>query len=606
MRTLYARIAIVAALIVVLLVLPVPSWTQPHTVRYVAQPSQPQQQAPPSPQRPPAATEPRRVTAVEIRGHRRVPTEHIMFAVTHIKVGEPVNDEQIRADIGAILDLGVFADVSARLEATQEGVRVVFLVVENPVVSEVIVEGNAVVSGDDIRKALGVRGGEVLNLKAMREGARAVQKLYEGKGYVLARVADIGIIPADGGRLRIRMAEGTVEAIRIQGLRRTREQILRRHLTVKPADVFNVNLLNRDLQRIFDLGLFESVRAQPQPGSAPDSAVVVIEVREARTAQITGGIGYSSRDGLLGFVEFRDRNWRGLGQTFAVRAERGVQTGSQRFNYDLSFTEPFLDEYKTSLDLSLFSRSLIEREFTGGAVSSRFELLRTGSFLALTRPLDPITMATVRLKSELAEITPLPIDPNNPSSAVVNPSNLAAGRVVSLQLSAVRDTRNDRFLPTSGERTVLATEFGLQALGGDFSFGKYSAEYQHFFHAGRDSTIVGRALVGLATGTLPVQEKFILGGASTVRAFQTGRFRDDSIFVANVEFRFPLGALIRQLSDVQGVVFVDGGNAPLQFNDLKVGYGVGLVVKTPVGPLRIDLAFGPEGQQTWLSLGAPF
>lgn len=590
------RRPVITLLVACLCLLPVPGWPQ-------AQPTPP---APPA-QQPPAAT---RVKTIEIRGNKRIPKERILGAVTETKVGQPLSEDKLRADIRAINELGVFADVAVRTQTEQDGLVVVFLVTENPVVVEIVVEGNTVVSGDDIRRALAVPADEVLNLNKMRDGARAVQKLYEDKGYVLARVADLGLLPVEGAadraRLRVRIAEGTVEAVRLSGLRKTRESAVRRHITVKPGDVFNVNALNRDLQRLFDLGLFESIRALPQPGTTSDSVVVVVEVKEARTSQIGGGVGYSSDEGLLGFVEYKDRNWQGFGQTVTVRAERGVQLGAQRFDYELSFTEPFFDPQRTALDLSLFSRASVEREFSGGVAVSRFELQRTGSLISLTRPLDPITTASVRLKSELTTFTALPLDPNDSSSLVVPPSLLTPGRVVSLQLSAVQDGRDDRFAPTRGQRIALTTDFSLTALGSQFGFTKYALDYQHYFPWGKDTTLVGRLFYGASSGTLPVQEQFILGGPSTVRAFAAGRFRADSMVVANVEFRFPFSTLFRQLQDVSGALFVDAGNAPVSVTDLKVGYGFGVAVKTPLGSIRIDLAFGPEGRQVWLSLGSPF
>jgi outer membrane translocation and assembly module TamA len=42
------------------------------------------------------------------------------------------------------------------------------------------------------------------------------------------------------------------------------------------------------------------------------------------------------------------------------------------------------------------------------------------------------------------------------------------------------------------------------------------------------------------------------------------------------------------------------------FATINQGFGIGVAVKTPVGPLRIDFAFGPQGRQTWLSVGSPF
>ncbi len=600
------HVPLTVLLVGLLLSVPLPSPAHPALRAALAQ--QPPPPAPPA--QPPQ--EQRRVKAIEIRGNQHIPTERIRAAITAVKVGELFNEEKIREDIRALNDLGVFADVTVRTEVEQEGVIVVFLVTENPIITEVVIEGNTVVSADEIRQALGVPTGEVLNFNRMRDGTRAVQKLYEDRGYVLARVTDTATVPVenapDQARLRVRIAEGTIEAVRFEGLKKTRLSTVQRHIqeTTK-GTIFNVNSLNRDLQRLFDTGLFETLRARPEPGTEPDTAVVVIEVTETRTAQVGAGLGYSSRDGLIGFVEYRDRNWRGFGQTVAVRLERAVQTGS-RFTYEVTFNEPFFDNKRTSFDASVYSRSTVEQEYgtlPGGAsgVTSNFELLRTGSFIALTRPLDPVTTATVRFRSELTEINPQP----RPSDGLtVAPSLLSPGRVISLSLGATRDTRNDRFNPTRGERISLTLESGLRMLGGDFGFTKYIAEYQRLFPVGRASVIVGRLLVGYTSGTLPLQERFLLGGSSTVRALPAGFARADSIGVVNLEYRFPLGTLIKQLGEMQGIVFVDAGSAPLSSSGLQTGFGVGVAFNTPIGPLRLDFAFGPQGRQTWISLGAPF
>jgi outer membrane protein insertion porin family len=557
---------------------------------------------------------PQIVKAIEVRGAVRVPTDRILAAVTATRVGEPLSDDKVRADVRAINDLGWFTDVMARVEPAADGVTVVFVVTENPVVAEVVVEGNASVPTGDIVDALAVPVGEVLNLRRLREGTAAVQRLYEARGYVLARVADVAILPADGpdqARLRLRVAEGVVEAVRFEGLRKTRLATARRYVRETTAGVvFNVNMLQRDLQRLFDSGLFESVRARPEPGQTPDGAVIVIEVREARTAQAAFGLGYNNREGLLGFVEYRDRNWQGRGQSVALRAERAVQTGSdQVLNYELSFSEPFLEGPGASLDLSLFSRASVEQEYdSSGTVQSRYSLQRQGSVVALSRVLDGATSGTLRLRSELAEITLLPLDPADPNSPLSPPpSGFVPGRVVGLQLSVTRDVRDSRLAPTAGSRLAVSGELAAAALGSDFAFTKYTVDYQRLFPVGQGSTLVGRVLVGAATGTLPLQERFVFGGPSTVRGLPLGFRREDSLIVANVEYRFPLRALIPAFQDVSGILFFDAGNAPLGFTAPHTSYGVGFAIATPLGPIRIDLAWAPDGtRQTWLSLGAPF
>jgi outer membrane protein insertion porin family len=487
----------------------------------------------------------------------------------------------------------------------------VFLVTENPVVAEIIIEGNTVLPAEDIKAALGVPLGEVLNLKTMREGARGIQKRYEDSGYVLAHVADLSILPADEpgqARLRIRVTEGRVEAVRFEGLRKTLPKVADRYVReTKVGAVFNVNILQKDLQRLFDTGLFESIRARPEPGSAPDTAVIIIEVKEARTAQASFGLGYSSRDGLLGFIEYRDRNWQGRAQTVVIRTERAVQTGSgQQLNYELSLNEPFLDPNGTALDLSLFSRNTVEFEYTSGTLTSRYGLQRTGALATLSRSTDGGTISSLRLRSELSQITALPLDPNSTVCPCPPPVGFVPGRVVSFQLGMSRDTRNARFNATDGSILTLTGELAAVAFGSDFSFTKYTLDAQRLFPVGGKSTIVTRVLLGSAFGNLPLQERYVLGGPSTVRGLPIGFARDKSIGVVNLEYRFPMSALIPSFQDITSILFVDAGNAPISLN-LLVGYGFGVAITTPLGPIRIDLAWGPDGtRQTWLSLGAPF
>src|SRR5881628_903411 len=212
------RLLVAPVLVACLALLPAPGWTQ----------SPAPQPAPAAPAPPPPP-----VKRIEVAGNAKITSEQILAAVTETKVGEPFSDEKLRADVRAINDLGWFADVSVRAEPEPGGMVVIFLVTENPVIAETVVEGNTAVSADEIRGALGVPTGAVLNLVKMREGARAVQKLYADKGFVLARVADLSILPAerpDQARLRVRIAEGFVEAVRFEGLRKTQAAVAARYV----------------------------------------------------------------------------------------------------------------------------------------------------------------------------------------------------------------------------------------------------------------------------------------------------------------------------------------------------------------------------------------
>ncbi|HEV8339100.1 MAG TPA: BamA/TamA family outer membrane protein [bacterium] len=555
------------------------------------------------------ATPAQRVIAVEVVGNKQIALERITEVIT-TKVGEVLDPEKVRRDLEAILQLGWFADVSIRVETEPTGVRVVFLIVENPVISTVAVEGNTVIATEALIGALKVPLGQVLNARQLREGIRAVEQLYESRGYVLARVTDATVEPAGDGRLVIRIAEGRVEDIVFRGLTKTRPRVAQRYLRMKRGDVFNVGAMNADLQRLFDSGLFENVQARPRPGSGPDTVVIEIEVKEAQTGRIGFGIGYSSARGLIGQIEYGERNWRGTGQSISLRIERGITRGtlgiSSKLNFQLNYREPFLDDRPTTLEIGLFGLSSIQSEVISRETTSRFELERTGSFLEVGRPLDAVTTLSLRVRSELAVITALPLDSNSEDCPCPLPSLYSPGRTISLLTSAVRETRDSRINPTRGSRQLLSLEVGLPVLGGEFSFQKYFGEYIQYFSVGAGH-VAARAQLGLGSGFIPFQEWYVLGGPTTLRGAQAGQFRGTSMAMVNVEYRHPLGGIASFLKEFQGIVFVDVGAAPISGGgNFSTSYGIGTSFNSPLGVIRFDLAFGPGGTQTWINLGQPF
>jgi outer membrane protein insertion porin family len=537
-----------------------------------------------------------------------------------VRPGELLSEERLRADVAAIVATGWFADANVRTEPFRDGLRVVFLVVENPVVTRITVEGHTKVTNDEVIRTLNIPVGQVLNNVRLRDGARAIEKLYEDKGFVLARVADVGVTADNGGaHLRVRIAEGTVEAVQYKGLVKTRRFVVDRVTTIRPGAVFNINDLNKDLQQLVALELFESVQARPQPGSSADSVVLEIEVKEQRTQQARFALGYGDRTGIAGLVEYSERNWKGRNQQITLRLERGL-TGERQLptaaapsNFSISFREPFLDRHRTVMDVTLYESNTGESEYVNGTLVSNFALNRLGSFISFTRPVDPQTTVNVRLRSERALITPLPLDLTTPPCSVdfndplcprPLPTLFSPGRVIVLSVGGVRDSRDSQRIATRGERLALSLDVGLPVLGGNFGFGKYTAEYSKYFRAG-SGVIVGRAMLGWSHGNLPLQEQFVLGGPTTLRAYPAGFLRGSSATLVNVEYRTPLGGIARQLRDFTGIVFVDAGAAPIS-TSFQVGYGIGAMVNTGFGAIRVDYAVRPGGNQTWLTIGNPF
>jgi len=99
----------------------------------------------------------------------------------------------------------------------------------------------------------------------------------------------------------------------------------------------------------------------------------------------------------------------------------------------------------------------------------------------------------------------------------------------------------------------------------------------------------------------------LLGMTIAALAFLAYR-RSGERLMLGLSVGFALMAIGSFLEGFTGVVFVDGGQTwGASGNEgFKVDYGVGVAFKSPLGVLRLDYAFGPEGNQLWLNLGHPF
>jgi outer membrane protein insertion porin family len=555
----------------------------------------------PQPGQAPQTVPQQKVSEIVIRGNEKIPTDQILAAVS-TKVTEPLNEEKLRNDVQAILNLGVFQDVVVRLEPQPDGVRVVFVVVENPVVEKIEIKGNTVIPTEDLLKALGVQTGAVLNTVTMRGGVRAIEKLYQDKGYVLAHVMDVNVSPE--GTLTLQVGEGRIEAIKIEGLEKTHDYVVRRELQFKPGDVFNVNAVNASLKRLFALQFFSDVKAQPEPGTTPEQVNVTIVVTEQKTATVSFGVGYSNQTGVQGFIGLKDSNFLGNGQSVQISYSQSALYGT---SYGISFHEPYFLGNPTVMDLQLFDQTTIPTDYTLGLNNSfQYNLVQVGGFVSWTTPLDPIDSVNYGFKAVTSSFGTPFVGTNPPAGFTFTP-----GQVNALILGVGQDTRNDRFTPTSGQRITLSAEIALQVLGGTFQFQKYELDFEHFLPLGPETTILGHVHLGYSGTALPIQEQFYLGGQSTLRGFAAGRFRGDEMALLQLEYRFPLNFLpfLESFKGITTILFVDAGDVQpagsTQFN-IKGDVGIGIQVKTPVGPFRLDYGISGEGSQFWISSGLLF
>lgn len=406
-----------------------------------------------------------------------------------------------------------------------------------------------------------------------------------------------------------------VERIDIVGNVRTLDKVIRREFQLVEGDAFNTEKLQRSQERIKNLGFFKKVEVTHTPGSAPDKTVVTVEVEEQSTGELSLGAGFSSSDGPLADISIHESNFLGRGQD--VRIGAVVSFRSQQI--DLSYTEPyFLDknvaagfdlfEIKTSPTADFFTGIVPPyQQFSyGGALRAGYQitddLRQTWKYTARSDTIEDI-QSDASLFIALQQGTHL-------TSAI--------GQVL------LYDRRDDRIDPTSGYYVSVGNDFAGVGFGVDYVRSKVTFGYYYPVAPEWVLSFTGEAgdIFGWDGQQVLLQDRFFVGG-DNLRGFQDGGIgprnsvSDNSLggqkyYVGSVSLSVPLG-LPKELG-LSGRVFSDFGTLfhlePTQLNltptqlattggiqpmvedlpAIRVSTGIGVSWKSPVGPIRLDLA----------------
>lgn len=546
------------------------------------------------------------VTDVAITGNSLVDTAAITNVIK-VKSGQTLTADAVKQDMQSIYDLGYFFDVVANFTEVPEGVKVIYTVMENPVLQDIVIKGNNKVPADKLKGIMTVVKGKILNTKMLNDNARAIEQYYHDQGYILAKVSDVNM---NAGVLTVTVNEGMLEGIVVKGNEKTKNNVITREMKIKPGEPFNVKDARRSMQKVYNLGYFEDVNMKLNPGKEPNAVVLETSVVEQKTGTFSIGGGYSKSDGLVGIIEVGDNNFRGTGDKVKLHWEFGGNASNR--NYEIGYTRPWLDSKQTSLGFNIYNMTNEYNDYglngDNTQLRSTYDRKREGFDVTLGRPQGEFIQNYITLKNRkdvyMGNVDGSPVDYSNPPTEYANYLHDNFGLTRSVTLMRVFDSRDNVFSPTEGNRVSLSAEFAGRAFGGDFDFNKYTAETRNYRKVGKSQVVAFRAMLGYADGHMPEAGKFTVGGSDTLRGYEDDQFKGDKMLTATAEYRFPVA------SKVEGVVFSDVGKAwdgeGYKLNDLKASVGVGIRITTPIGPIRIDYAKGAEGNKTHFGFGGQF
>lgn len=523
-----------------------------------------------------------------------------VLAAIKMKVGDLLSTEALTQDQRAIYEIGNYFDVVVNFERAPEGVKIIYTVMENPVLQDIVIKGNTKIETEQVLNMITVKKGEVLNTKTLNANVRAIEEAYREKGYIFTKVSDVAM--GEGGVLSLTVNEGSLEGFEVKGNEKTKDYVITREMRLKPGEPFNVKDARRSMQRVYNLGFFEDVNMKLNPGREPNAIVLETDVVERRTGTFSVGGGYSESDGMVGIIEVGDTNFRGMGDAVKVHWEFGGDADSYD-NYRFSYTRPWLDAKQTSATFSVYNMTNEYDEYEpGGHLVETYDRNYKGVELSFGRPQSEYSTNYITLRHRTDRYEEHVSGTNQPEIDK-NFIDENFGNTRSIGFSHVTDTRDNIYNATEGSRASISAEFaGL--MGGDFDYNKYTFEDRHYFKVGRNHVIATKAMIGYADGDMPKSALFDVGGQNTLRGYEDDQFQGQKMVAGTVEYRFPI------VKKIQGAVFTDFGDAwGGRYKDdfeLSVSYGVGIQMDTPIGPIRLDYGIGEDGGKTHFSFGGSF
>lgn len=429
-----------------------------------------------------------------------------------------------------------------------------------------------------------------------------------------------------------------VREVITSGLINTRQSLVDKKITLKTGDPLSPVAQSAIQRRFYDLGIFARVdTAVENPEGDTDHKYLLYNFDEADRYTLSLGVGAQvARFGIPSSVDLTAPagatglnpsvsanlsrlNFLGIGHTVSVHGlySRIEQRGSVNYlaprfrNVEgQNITLTWL--YDNALNVETFSSRRLE---TSVQLSHNFSKSTTGLF---------------RLAYRRVSISNVVIP------ALLIPQYVQPVRIGMVSSNLIQDRRDNSADPHRGIYNTVDIGIASKYIGSQRNFGRILLRNATYYSLSKNLVLARQTQFGVivpftsvpgltARDSIPLPERFFGGGDNSLRAFSYNQAgpRDigapqsfggptsqatgfplggNALFFNNVELRFPLIG-----RDIQGILFHDMGNVFSTLSNMSLRYhqrnlqdfdytvhalGFGVRYRTPVGPIRVDLAYG--------------
>jgi outer membrane protein insertion porin family len=566
------------------------------------------------------------INDIEILGANIIKPEFILQKISLHK-GDLYDKDAMQQDLKTIYRMGYFTEhmKAVPVKNSNGTISLKIILEENVPVTDFTIEGNTVVSSEELMQYLLPLKGRPQNITAINAAMEGINSCYYTKGYILSKIDSIYDDP--DGVLNLSIAEGKINKILLSGNEKTKEYVIERNIMTEPGTVYNENIIKQDLVRLYSTQAFKDVdRTIEVSQDDPDKFDVTITLKEQRTASVSIGGGLDSATGAFGSVGISDNNFRGMNQRVSLSGIVGSgilmsdASIKNHMNYqaELSFFEPHFLNADNSLMSKIYYRDLGSYQIPL-AIERRIGLESTIAHRLKLNPHMSTTLTTGLEYIHLSEgdenrITELY---NSHGLNIADRARqLEGGFFLRLAPGIAYDSRDSAINPRNGALMSMRYEeaFGLDGFGK--TNGRLLGMAKKYIPVAKKSslTFTGRGGLKVHGDDMPEIMAYRLGGPYTIRGYKVnGVGTGTSFIMGSAELATPLPFIDRLkvnfLQNLRMTFWVDAGKVfnPTISSTLydrpihAITAGVGLKITIPgVGPLSVDYGFpltnpGPNG-----------
>ncbi|RCJ19562.1 peptide ABC transporter permease [Nostoc minutum NIES-26] len=467
-------------------------------------------------------------------------------------------------------------------------------------VEKIQVTGSTIFNAETLNAITKPVEGRSVTLDELSNVANAITQLYLNKGYITSRAILVDQ-KITNGVVEIRVIEGSLEKIEIQGTKRLNPNYVRSRISLGAGKPLATANLEDQLRLLRTDPLFSNVEASLRPGTNLGQSILVVRVTEADPFYGTLSIDNYSPPSIgserLG-VSAAYRNLTGMGDEIAASYYRTTQGGSNI--YDFSYRVP-LNAMNGTLQLrtSINNNEVIQGEFKSFDISGESQLYEINYRQPLMRsPREEFALSIGFAVQNgqtftFAGPTPFGFGPDAEGNSRT--------RVIKFGQDYVRrDTQGAwalRSLFSLGIDVFDATINSDPVPDGRFF--SWLAQVQRVQRLNENNLLIAQAEVQLTPNALLPSQQFVVGGGQSVRGYRQNVRAGDNGVRFSLEDRFTVQRDSAGNSTLQFAPFfdlayiwnVDDNPNSLQRQKFLAGLGLGVLFEPiPRLNLRLDYA----------------